>query len=97
MTKGYFVYILASHKYGALYTGVTSDIARRVYAHRNALIPGFSSRYRTVHLVFVERHDDPLSAIARQKQIKKWRRVWKIELIEKDNPEWIDLYDRLMW
>ena len=74
---------------------MTGDLVRRVYTHRESLVPGFSSRYRTFRLVFVERHDQPLPAIAREKQIKRWKRDWKIELIEKDNPDWLDLYDRL--
>ena len=91
----YCVYILASRKYGSLYTGVTGDLIGRVYIHREALIPGFSSHYKTFHLVYFEQHDTPYNAITREKRIKKWRRAWKIELIEKDNPNWDDLYDGL--
>ncbi|KQW78915.1 hypothetical protein ASC89_11410 [Devosia sp. Root413D1] len=91
----FFVYILASRKYGTLYTGVTGDLPVRIYIHREDLIPGFSSRYHVHKLVYFEQHDDPYNAITREKQIKKWRWVWKIELIEKDNPHWDDLYDGL--
>ncbi|WP_374621775.1 GIY-YIG nuclease family protein [Devosia sp.] len=94
-TGRHFVYILASRKYGVLYTGFTGDLPVRVYIHREALIPGFSSRYRTYRLVYFEQHDGAYEAITREKQIKKWRRAWKIELIEKQNPGWTDLYDSL--
>ena len=91
----YVVYILASLKYGSLYTGVTGNLPARIYIHRESLIPGFSSRYKTHDLVYFEQQDTPSSAITREKQIKKWRREWKIELIEKTNPNWDDLYDAL--
>jgi putative endonuclease len=91
----FFVYILASRKYGTIYAGVTGDLPVRVYVHREALIPGFSSRYKTYRLVYFEQHDSAYEAIAREKRIKKWRRAWKIELIEKSNPDWNDLYDSL--
>ena len=94
-TGRHFVYILASRKYGVLYTGFTGDLPVRVYIHREALIPGFSSRYKTYRLVYFEQHDGAYEAITREKQIKKWRRAWKIELIEKQNPGWTDLYDSL--
>jgi putative endonuclease len=91
----FFVYLLASRKYGAIYTGVTGDLPARVYVHREALIPGFSSRYKTYRLVYFEQHDGAYEAITREKQIKKWWREWKIELIEKGNPDWDDLYEGL--
>lgn len=91
----YFVYILASRKYGALYTGVTGNLPARTYIHREALILGFTTRYKIHRLVYFEQHDDPLSAIAREKQIKKWRREWKIELIERDNAEWRDRFEEI--
>src|SRR5262245_21986097 len=94
-TKHYYVYILASKKNGTLYTGVTNDIARRVYEHRNDLVNGFSKRYGVHRLVYVETHDDVQAAILREKQIKKWRRAWKIRLIQERNPDWSDVYDRL--
>ncbi|HWU16942.1 MAG TPA: GIY-YIG nuclease family protein [Devosia sp.] len=92
----YFVYILASRKYGALYTGVTSDLIARTYIHREDLLPGQSSRYHIHDLVYFEQHEDIAEAILREKRIKKWRRQWKIELIEQANPDWRDLYPDLL-
>jgi len=91
----YYVYLLASRKNGTLYLGVTNNLIRRVYEHRHKLMPGFTSRYDVVRLVWFECYDDPSNAIAREKEIKKWRRQWKIELIEKSNPDWRDLYDEI--
>ena len=91
----YYVYLLASSKYGTLYLGVTNDLIRRVYAHKSKAVPGFTSRYGVDRLVWFECYDDPLSAITREKEIKKWRRDWKISLIEQDNPDWRDLYDAI--
>jgi putative endonuclease len=88
----YFVYLLASRKDGALYSGVTNDLVSRVYQHQTKATPGFTSRYNITRLVWFEVYDDPTNAITREKEIKKWRRDWKIALIEKDNPEWRDLY-----
>jgi putative endonuclease len=88
----YYVYILASRKYGTLYLGVTNDLIRRVYQHKSKVVDGFTSRYGVDRLVWFEAHDDPVSAIAREKDLKKWRRDWKIRLIEKDNPDWLDRY-----
>lgn len=93
--KYYFVYILASQRNGTLYTGVTSTLARRVWQHKEGLIEGFTKAHDVKLLVYYEAHEDPASAIKREKQIKRWRRGWKIRLIEKDNPRWIDLYDNL--
>lgn len=86
-----FVYILASQRNGTLYVGVTSDLARRLHEHRNALNPGFTSRYRVHTLVHVETFDDIRDAIAREKQLKRWNRAWKLRLIETTNPQWHDL------
>ena len=91
----YWVYILASGKHGTLYIGVTNDLVRRVYQHKNKLIKGFTSHFGFVRLVWFEGCDDPTSAITREKELKKWRREWKINLIEKDNPNWDDLYDQI--
>jgi putative endonuclease len=91
MRKQFFVYILASRKHGTLYIGITSDLVRRVHEHKLKLVPGFSARYGVDKLVYFEAFDDPANAIAREKQLKKWRREWKIRLIEDANPEWIDL------
>jgi len=87
------VYILASKRNGTLYTGVTSDLVKRVYEHKNDLIDGFTKRYQVHHLVWFEPHEDMESAILREKRIKTWKRNWKLNLIEKMNPDWLDLYD----
>jgi putative endonuclease len=89
----YYVYLLASRKYGTLYLGVTNDLVRRVYQHKNKIIRGFTSRYGVDRLVWYECYDDPITAITREKELKKWRRDWKIRLIEEANPDWLDLYD----
>lgn len=90
------VYILASKRNGTLYIGVTSDIARRSWEHREAAAEGFTDRYGVNLLVYAEFHDTMPDAILREKQMKKWRRDWKLRLIERDNPDWRDLYDDLM-
>ena len=90
--KGYYIYILASKKNGTLYIGVTSDLIKRVYEHKNDLIDGFTKKYKVHNLVYYETTDDITSAITREKQLKKWNRAWKIDLIEKKNTEWKDLY-----
>jgi len=95
MGKTYWVYIMASRKYGALYVGVTSDLIGRAYLHREEVVPGQTSRYQIHNLVYFEQHATPESAILREKRIKKWRRAWKIELIEKDNPDWHDRYPEI--
>jgi putative endonuclease len=92
----YFVYILASKRYGTLYTGVTSGLPTRVYQHKNDLLKGFTSRYGVHDLVWFEAHSDVQDAIAREKQIKGWNRARKIRLIEKGNPNWDDLYERII-
>ena len=91
----YYVYLLASGRHGTLYLGVTNDLIRRIYEHRTKAVPGFTSRYGVNRLVWFESYGDPVSAITREKQIKKWRRDWKISLIERDNPDWLDLYDAI--
>jgi putative endonuclease len=90
------VYILANHRNGTLYVGVTRDIARRGFEHRMGAVAGFTHRYNVHLLVFVEFHESMAEAVMREKRIKKWRRAWKLALIERDNPEWRDLYDDLM-
>jgi putative endonuclease len=90
---GGWVYILASRYRGTLYTGVTADLARRTWQHREGSGSGFARRYEVVRLVYAERQERIDEAIAREKAIKKWRREWKIELIEQANPEWNDLFD----
>ena len=89
--KKYYVYILASKHNGTLYIGVTNDLIRRVYEHKNDLNNGFTKKYGVHRLVYYEQYDEVVNAIQREKQLKKWNRQWKIELIEKENPEWKDL------
>ena len=91
----YYVYLLASQKHGTLYVGVTSNLLGRVYQHKTGVVRGFTRRYHVHLLVWFECYDDPLTAIAREKEIKKWRREWKVNLIESTNPEWLDLYETL--
>ena len=89
------VYIAASRPRGTLYVGVTSDVSRRMWEHREGLLPGFTRVYGVKLLVYLEMHQTMEAAITREKQIKKWRRAWKIELITSLNPDWEDLYLRL--
>lgn len=95
-SKTYYVYILASKKDGVLYAGVTSDLFARMYQHKNNLTEGFSKKYFIHRLVYFELHSDINEAIKREKQIKKWNRSWKVELIEMNNPEWRDLYGEIL-
>jgi putative endonuclease len=90
------VYIMASKPNGTLYIGVTSDLAKRSWEHKTDSADGFTKRYGVHRLVYYELHQDILSAIAREKQLKKWNRVWKLELIEAQNPEWKDLWDGIV-
>lgn len=90
------VYIMASRRNGTLYTGVTSDLVKRVYEHRNHLVKGFTKRYDVCTLVWYELHGDMFSAIAREKAIKEWKRKWKLRLIENGNPSWRDLYPEIV-
>jgi putative endonuclease len=90
------VYILASKRNGTLYTGVTSDLVKRVYEHKNGLAGGFTKKHKVHQLVYFELHEDMHAAIVREKQIKKWNRAWKLELIEKSNPAWKDLYGSIV-
>jgi putative endonuclease len=91
MDKQPCVYILASQPYGTLYIGVTSDLLARLHQHRSGTVQGFTSRYKVFRLVYVEWFGDMEGAIAREKQLKRWHRNWKINLIERDNPHWTDL------
>jgi putative endonuclease len=93
--KDYYVYILCSERNGTLYIGVTSKLAKRVYEHKNDLVDGFTKKYNVHNLAWYEIHGDIETAITREKQIKKWKRDWKINLIEKYNPDWDDLYDSI--
>ncbi len=90
-----YVYIMASCKNGTLYIGVTSNLQERVYQHKQGLLDGFTKKYNVKNLVYYEIFGDIGEAIMREKRLKKWRREWKIKLIEKDNPGWNDLYDKL--
>jgi putative endonuclease len=96
MSKQFFVYILASRKHGTLYVGVTSDVVRRAHQHKTKAAQGFTQRYNINKLVYFETFDDPISAITREKQLKKWNREWKLQLIERENPGWIDLSHTLI-
>ncbi len=92
----HWVYILASKRNGTLYVGVTRDIAKRIYEHKEGITGGFTSKYAVKRLVFAEPHETAVAAIQREKNIKHWSRQWKIDLIERDNPNWDDLYDRIL-
>lgn len=95
MTKHYYVYILTNKKSGTFYTGVTNDISRRIYEHKNGLIDGFTKKYELKILVYYEIYEDVSSAIWREKIIKKWKRSIKLDAINKMNPNWNDLYYKL--
>jgi len=92
MTKQPYVYILASKKNGTLYIGVTSNLIQRIWQHKNKQAEGFTKKYNVHTLVYCEQHEVMETAITREKQMKKWKRDWKIQLIEKDNPQWEDLW-----
>jgi len=94
--KQYYVYIAASKRNGTLYIGVTSNLLKRVYEHKNDLASGFTKKYQIHRLVYYEVHTDIRQAVTREKQMKKWKRQWKIELIEKANSGWKDLYNGLV-
>ena len=94
--SGGWVYIVTNRRDGTLYVGVTSDIARRAWEHREGVVDGFTQRYRLKRLVYVETHNDIRDAIQREKTIKHWSRSWKTGLIETTNPDWTDLYDTLV-
>ncbi|MGD9006334.1 MAG: GIY-YIG nuclease family protein [Desulfobacteraceae bacterium] len=96
MKKQPAVYILASRRNGTLYIGVTSNLVKRVWEHKNNLIEGFTKRYRVHHLVWYELHQTMDSAITREKRLKNWKRKWKLELIESNNPNWADLYNTIV-
>ena len=96
MRRQYYVYILASGMYGTLYTGVTNDLVRRVWEHRNDFVAGFSRECQTHRLVWYEVHESIYEAITREKRIKKWNRDWKVNLIQAMNPGWEDLYEAVV-
>ena len=91
------VYILANKPNGTLYIGVTSNLVQRVWQHKNDLVEGFTKRYGVHRLVWYEAHENMESAIAREKMLKRWKRAWKIRLIQEANPRWSDLYDEGIW
>jgi putative endonuclease len=95
MEKQFFVYMMASQKNGTLYIGVTSDLKKRVWEHKNNVIEGFTEKYDVHDLVWYEPHENAESAITREKQMKEWKRDWKIKRIEEMNPNWNDLFDRV--
>jgi putative endonuclease len=95
MNKQPAVYILSSKRNGTLYVGVTSDLVKRVWEHKDDVVEGFTKKYGVHDLVYFELHGDMKSAITREKQLKKWYRRWKIELIEKNNPTWRDLWSEI--
>jgi putative endonuclease len=92
---GFRVYILASKQFGAIYVGMTNDLVRRVFEHREGLVHGFTKQYGVKHLVYYERRDTALAAIQREKNIKHWPRAWKLDLIKSMNPDWHDLFDHI--
>ena len=91
----YWVYIMASGRNGTLYVGVTNNLARRVHEHRQGTVDSFTDRYNVKTLAYAEPHDDIRDAIAQEKRMKRWPRSWKLDLIERDNPDWRDLFDDL--
>ena len=96
MNKQPAVYVLASKRNGTLYVGVTSDLIKRVWEHKNNVVKGFTERYSVYQLVWYELHETMESAIRKEKMLKNWKRVWKLELIEKRNPNWQDLYETIV-
>jgi putative endonuclease len=92
----YYLYIMSNDARGTLYCGMTSDLPGRVLEHRERLVPGFTQRYHLARLVWYEPHLDPADAAHRERLIKRWRRAWKIEMIERDNPTWADLYETVL-
>jgi putative endonuclease len=95
LDKQYYVYILASRKNGTLYIGATSNLEKRVWQHKNKIVKGFTEKYDVNRLVYFEIYESPSDAVVRERQMKKWNRKWKIALIEKKNPEWVDLCKRI--
>lgn len=96
MEKSFFVYILTNKRYGTLYVGVTSDLPKRIWQHKNQVIEGFTKTHNLKTLIYYEHHENAESAIKREKRLKKWDRQWKIELIEQSNPDWRDLYENIV-
>lgn len=95
MPRSFYVYILASKRNGTLYTGSTDDIGSRIYQHKTKALKGFTAQYGVNRLVWMEAHPSRQSTFARERRIKEWKRAWKVELIEKENPEWLDSYETI--
>lgn len=93
--NAYYVYILASQRNGTLYTGITNDLSKRIWEHKQGVADGFTKQHNVKTLVHYETYNDVTEAIAQEKRLKRWHRKWKLELIERDNPQWKDLYDDL--
>jgi putative endonuclease len=96
MNKEYYVYLMASKRNGTLYTGMTSDLIKRVWQHKSGVADGFTSKYKVNSLVYYETHGDVMEAIKREKNIQAWKRLWKIRVIEEENPTWDDLYGKIL-
>ena len=96
MKEAAYVYMLASEPYGTLYVGVTSDLVKRVWEHKNGFVEGFTRKYGVKQLVWYEEHGSIISAIEREKRIKRWHRDWKVNLIQAMNPQWDDLYEKII-
>jgi putative endonuclease len=96
MKKSFYIYILANKRNGTLYIGVTSDLIKRIWQHKEGVVDGFTKKYDLKKLVYYEQHANAESAIHREKRLKEWKRQWKLELIEKSNPEWKDLYGNIL-
>jgi putative endonuclease len=92
---GAWIYIVTNRRDGTIYVGVTSNLAQRIWQHREGVVEGFTKRYNLKRLVYVEHHDDIRNAIQREKNLKRWSRAWKVALIAANNPNWNDLYDKL--
>ena len=96
INKSYWVYILSFQRNGTLYIEITNNLVKRIWEHKNKKVDGFTKKYEIHHLVYYEQYNNPESAITREKQIKKWNRLWKIRIIEEKNPEWKDLYQEIL-
>lgn len=97
MERQFCVYILTNKKHGTLYTGITSNLPKRIWEHKNKLVEGFTEKYNVSNLAYYEVHDNAESAINREKRLKSWNRKWKLDLIKEFNPEWYDLYETIAY
>ncbi len=95
MEKHFYVYIMTNKKHGTMYIGVTSNIIKRIWEHKNHVVKGFTEKYNLDKLVYYEVHDNAESAIRKEKRLKEWQRLWQVDLVDKFNPEWHDLYDSI--